>query len=52
MKSSVLIWVLVVLDVNGQLRLEAEDDSLAAGRSGIATNTTQASFAYFLSYQP
>ena len=38
--------------VNGQLRLEAEDDSLAAGRSGIATNNTQASFAYFLAYQP
>ena len=38
--------------VDGDLRLEATDDALSAGRSGIATSNTQASFARFVSYQP
>jgi hypothetical protein len=32
--------------------VQATDDALPAGRSGIATNNTRASFARFVAYQP
>jgi hypothetical protein len=38
--------------VNGVLRVQASDDQLVRGRSGIATHDTAARFDYFRVYQP